>query len=436
VRRKLLEAALPVLLLVCVQEKLAYSQYTQGETILPRTVGVSGNFFPLFQANTPVIRPDGSIKRVDPFYQYLELSVASPEHNISFNTFLRGREVLNGEEESFDVYNAFVQYSAISNAFEIRLGRQIITESTNFYLLDGGLVRIRPVDGIQLVAYGGYQDKDIQPEPEQPLESFGLFGIKLKSDKLLDSLISIGYELLDPNDFSPRHILNFSFNRVVPFTKSADIYSLVEVDIGEGNLALLTVGTGITLHKSLYLNLEYDNYKPDEDRDEFLIDPIFDTFSITRLQEARVGITYIPTNYLKVSSNYSYANYDVFDDESTNGNIAKLGFSWDFWRQIGLRAFQGFYIMNGRPDNWAFGLNFGASEEIYKGLDLQFSFAYAHFETISNISGDAFSYIMGTEYLLIKDLAFKAEVEINTNPIFEDDVRVNLGLNYYFSRNL
>ena len=92
--------------------------------------------------------------------------------------------------------------------------------------------------------------------------------------------------------------------------------------------------------------------------------------------------------------------------------------------------------MNGRPDNWAFGLNFGASEEIYKGLDLQFSFAYAHFETISNISGDAFSYIMGTEYLLIKDLAFKAEVEINTNPIFEDDVRVNLGLNYYFSRNL
>jgi hypothetical protein len=383
-----------------------------------------------------VLRPDGSIRRVYPFYQYLELNAASPEHHIFFNTFLRGREVLNGEEESFDVYNAFIQFNNASNAFEIRVGRQVITESTNFYLLDGGLVRVRPVDGVELVAYGGYQDKDIQPEPEQPLNSFGLFGVKVKSDKLLDSLISIGYELLDPDDFSPRHIINFSFNRVVPFTKSADIYSLVEFDVGEGNLALLTVGTGITILKSLHLNLEYDNYKPDEDRGEFLIDPIFDTFSISRLQEARVGITYIPTSYLKVSSTYSYARYDVFDDESTNGNIVKLGFTWDFWRQIGLKAFQGFYFMNGRPDNWALGLNFGVSEEIYRGLDLQFSFAYAHFQTISNVDGNAFSYIMGTEYLLIRDLVLKAELEINTNPIFEDDVRVNLGLSYYFSRNL
>jgi hypothetical protein len=433
---KLIQATLPVLLLVCLLEKAIYSQDTNGETFLPRTLGVFGNFFPLFQANTPVLRPDGSIKRVDPFYQYLELNAASPEHHIFFNTFLRGREVLNGEEESFDVYNAYIQFNNESNAYEIRVGRQIITESTNFYLLDGGLVRVRPVDGIELVAYGGYQDKNIQPEPEQPLNSFGLFGIKLKSDKFLGSLISIGYELLNPDDFSPRHFLNFSFNRVVPFTKSADIYALGEVDVGEGNLALLTTGIGITISKSLHLNFEYDNYKPDEDRDEFLIDPIYDTFSISRLQQARIGLTYIPTSFLEVTSSYSYARYDVFDDESSNGNIARLGFSLDFWRQIGLKAFQGLYFMNGRPDNWALGLNFGVSEEIYRGLDLQFSFAYARFQNISNIEGNAFSYIMGAEYLPIRDLVLKAEVEINTNPILEDDVRVNLGVSYHFSTNL
>ena len=88
--------------------------------------------------------------------------------------------------------------------------------------------------------------------------------------------------------------------------------------------------------------------------------------------------------------------------------------------------------MDARDDDRAIGLNFGISEEIFRGLDLQFSFAYAHFETITNKDGNAFSYIMGAEYLLTRDLALKAGVEINTNPDFDKDIRTNLGVSYYF----
>jgi hypothetical protein len=433
VRKTLIAATFFAYISISINGVTVYGQvYGQGEVFLPQSLGFFGNFYSVFQAPSPLLRPDGTKKNIYPFYQYLEFNTVSPDGRVSFNTFLRGREIFNGEDYSFDVYNAFFQFNNTSRSLELRLGRQIITESFNFFLLDGGLVRYRPVDGIELVAYGGYQDKDIQPEPEEPLESSTVFGFKIKSDKLLGSIISLGYEFFNPDDFSTRHFINFAFNRVIPFTKSADIYSLVEFDVGEGNLALFTVGVGITPLKSVHLNLEYDTYKPDEDRDEYLIDAIFDLFSISRLHEARVGITCLPTNYLEVSSSFSYAHYEVLEGTSTNGYIFKLGLSWDFWREIGLRAFQGFYYMDARDDDRAVGLNFGISEEIFRGLDLQFSFAYAHFETITNKDGNAFSYIMGAEYLLTRDLVLKAGVEINTNPDFDKDIRTNLGVSYYF----
>ncbi len=407
--------------------------YGQVEMIRPRSIGYFGNTLTLFQAPSPLLLPDRRKKDIYPFYQYLEFYVASPDNNISFNTFLRERIIFNGDEDSFDVYNAFIQYNNNARTFELRLGRQIVTDSVNFFLLDGGLLRIRPIDGLQLVAYGGFQGKDLQPEPEQPIESFTAAGIKLVSDKFLGSSISIGYELYDPVDFPARHFLNVSFNRVVPFTDFADIYGLAEIDLGEGNLALLTLGVGITLTRFFYLNLEYDTYNLDEDRDEILLDPIFDIFSIDRLHQAKIGFTLIPTNFLEVQGSYAFSSYEVLNNEKTNGNIAKLGFAWDFWRGIGLRAFNGVYFIDGSSDDYAFGLNLDVTEEIYRGLELEFSFAYAYYDKITNQEGNAFSYIMGIEYLLIRDLVVRTGVEFNTNPDFEKDVRVDLGISYSFS---
>jgi hypothetical protein len=419
-----------MILIILLGERSAFGQV---EMIRPRSLGFFGNALTLFQAPTPLLRPDRTRKNVYPFYQYLELNAASPSNGLSFNTFMRYRDIFSGEDESYDLYNAFIQYSNKSNTFEVRLGRQIITESVTFFLLDGGSVSVKPVDGIEIVAYGGYQDKDLQPEPERPLRSFAAAGIKLKSSKFLGALFSIGYEFYNPQDFSSRNFVNVSFNRAIPFTDFADFYSLAEIDVGEGNLGLLTVGVGITLTRSLFLNLEYDNYNLDDERDEFQLDPIFDIFSVGRLNQAKVGVTFIPTNFLEVQASYAFTRYDVLDDIETNGNIARLGFSWDFWRDIGLTAFNGFYFIDGRKDDYAFGLNFNLNEEIYKGLDLQFAFAYAYYNKITNQEGNAFSYIMGFEYLLIKDLILKADVELNTNPDFEKDARVDLGISYYFS---
>ena len=428
-KRAILPASFMILIFL-LGERSAFSQV---EMIRPRSLGFFGNALTLFQAPSPLLRPDRTRKNVYPFYQYLELNAASPSNGLSFNTFMRYRDIFNGEDESFDLYNAFIQYSNKSNTFEVRLGRQIITESVTFFLLDGGSVSFKPVNGIELVAYGGYQDKDLQPEPERPFRSFAAAGIKLKSSKILGTLFTIGYEFYNPQDFSSRNFVNISFNRVVPFTDFADFYGLAEIDVGEGNLGLLTVGLGITLTRSLFLNLEYDNYDLDEERKEFQLDPIYDIFSVGRLNQAKVGVTFIPASFLEVQASYAFSNYDVLDDIDRNGNIARLGFSWDFWRDIGLTAFNGFYFIDGRDDDYAFGLNFNLNEQIYNGLDLQFAFAYAYYNKITNQEGNAFSYIMGFEYLLVKNLTLKADVELNTNPDFNKDARVDLGLSYYFS---
>lgn len=413
----------------------AMGGYGQEEVILPQTVGVFGEFYPVFQGNAPILVPDGRKKKIHPFYQYLELNAGSPKDGVFFNTFLRGREVLGGEDRTFDVYNAFFEFTNRARTFEIRLGRQLVVESTNLFLLDGGLVRISPIDGIRLVAYGGYQDRDSQPDPEEPLKSFSVFGFKLISDRLLGSIVSVGYELFDSDDFSPRHFLSFSFSRVLPFTRSADVYSRVEFDMGQEDLSLFTLGVGFTPLSVLHLNLEYDTYKPDDDRNGFLQDAIFDLFSVSRLHEARFGVTYIPTSFLEVSSSYSFTSYDVTEGVSTSGHILRLGFIWDLWRQLGLKAFQRFYFIDGRKDDKALGFNFLVSEEILRGLNIHFAFAYAHFKKVTDQDGDAFSYITGVQYLLIRNLLLRSELEVNSNPDFKRDIRINLGINYYFSRN-
>jgi hypothetical protein len=207
--------------------------------------------------------------------------------------------------------------------------------------------------------------------------------------------------------------------------------------VGEGNLGLLTTGVGITVLRSLYLNLEYDNYNLDQQRNDFQLDPIFDIFSVGRLQQAKVGVTYVPVSYLEVNGSYAYSNYDPSEDTSTNGNIAKLGFMLDFWKSMGLRAFQGFYYIDGGGQtDYAVGVNTSLYEQIRSGWQLQFAFAYAYYNKITNQSGNAFSYIVGSDYMILKDLVLRTALEFNTNPEFNKDIRVDLGLSYYFSTSM
>jgi hypothetical protein len=36
----------------------------------------------------------------------------------------------------------------------------------------------------------------------------------------------------------------------------------------------------------------------------------------------------------------------------------------------------------------------------------------------------------------MRNLALRTDLEINTNPDFDDDVRITLGLSYYFAKNI
>lgn len=422
--------------LLVISDSLVIAQEESEDFIEPQTIGIYGNTTSLFQAPSSILLPDRTEKDIYPFYQYLDLNVSSPRHNIFSSTYLRGRNIFEGEEESLDVYNAFIDFSNNKKTIDVRLGRQVISESVNYILLDGGLLRFRPMSGIELIAYGGYQYKDIQPEPEQPEKSFGVYGFTIKSDQFLGSLITVGYELHDPEDFSSRHFLNLSFNRVVPFTDYADIYAQAEIDIEKGNLASLTSGMGITVFRTLHLNLEYITYEMDEDDDEFKLDPLFDLFSDGRLHQGKLGITYLPTSYLEINASYTFSHYDVLEGETTYGNIAKVGFLWDFWIDYGIKAFNGLYFIDGRDDDYAFGMNLDISKEVYRGWEMEFAFAYAYYDKITNQDGNAFSYIIGSEYLIQRNLALRTDLEINTNPDFDDDVRVTLGLSYYFAQNI
>jgi hypothetical protein len=399
----------------------------------PSASGFYGNVYTAFQANTPLRRPFDDDKKVFPFYQYLDVRGFDPTHGLSMSTFVRAREVANGDDATLDVYNANLEYRGLGDALQVRAGRQILTEGTNFVLMDGAMVRAKPMPGVDVVAYGGYQDADLQPYPERPERSFGTFGANLRTSKLLGSLLTVGYHGLAPSDDSPRHFLDVGFRRAVPYTDFADVYSRLELDVGKGDPAFINAGVGLSVAKPLYVNLEYDSYEPDPEHDRFLQDRIFDVFSLDRLHEARIGLTYYVTRWLDVSTSYSFATYDKHDDHTTYGHIVKLGMNWDLWRRAGLRAFDGFYFIDGGGKDRAIGVNCGVSEEILRGLELHAVFAFANFDSISGKHGDAYSYIFGTQYLVVRNVSLLAEMEFNTNPDFEADVRGNFGVTYAFS---
>jgi opacity protein-like surface antigen len=401
--------------------------------LVPVSPSAYGSVFTTFQANTPLIRPSGDKQHRYPFYQYMDLSVASPEQHLSINTFLRARAIGNGDEASFDVYNAQIDYRRPDQKMEFRIGRQILSEGVNYTLMDGALGRVRPVEGVDLVAYAGRNEDDLQPKPDHPGDSYAIFGAKLRTSRLLGSLMTLGYEGVSPDAFTARHFLTASFDRVVPYTDFANVYSRLELDILQTNPAYFTAGLGISAAKPLYINLEYDTYKPDKDRDEFLQDRIFTVFSVSRLHEARIGATYRATSFLEVSASYSYATYDSNDGVSSHGNIGKLGFKWDLWRRLGLHAFNGMYVIEGGGRDRAIGMNAGVSEEILRGLEAHVEIAYANFHSITSKTGDAYSYIGGVQYMLVRNLMVRGEVELNTNPDFRHDVRGNFGLSYSFT---
>ncbi len=416
---------------------VAWSARAWGQTppAIPLAPGAYGNVYAAFQANTPLRRADGNTRYIAPFYQYLDLSAADPGRNLSLNTFLRAHEVANGDEATFDVYNAYVDYQTPTKSLQVRAGRQILTEGESFTLMDGAVVKGRPLAGIELIGYGGYQHADLQPHPEQPDQSFGVVGAKLRASRFLGALMSLGYQATAPNDRSPRHLLDASFNRAVPYTDFADFYSRLELDAARGNAAFFNAGVGISVARPIYLNLEYDTYRPDKNRDAFLQDRIFDVFALRRLQEARLGVTYHATPFLDVATSYSFATYDRIDGRSSDGNIWKLGFDWNGWRRLGFRAFNGLYLIEGQGRDRAIGINAGVSEEILRGLEVHVILAFANFRTITGQSGDAYSYIAGTQYVVARNVALLAELELDTNPDFKRDVRGNIGVSYYFSRS-
>jgi hypothetical protein len=413
---------------------LASPAWSESQQWAPRSSGFYGNVYTAFQANTPLRRPSDDDKSVYPFYQYLDMKAFSPAQNLTMTTFLRAHEVANGEEATFDVYNANLEYRSTDGAWQVRAGRQVLTEGTNFVLMDGAFVRMKPMTGVDVVAYGGYQDAHLQPYPERLDRSFGVYGATLRTTRLLNSQLTLGYEGLSPDGARPRNLVNIGFRRAVPYTDFADVYSRLELDVGTGQPAFLNAGVGLSVAKPLYLNLEYDTYEPDPDRDRFLQDRIFDIFAVKRLQEARLGATYHTTRYLDVSASYSYATYDTLSDHSTHGNIGKLGFTWDFWRRIGLRAFNGVFVIEGGGRDRAVGVNCGLSEELVPGVEVHGIFAFADVDSITGKSGSAYSYIFGTQYLVVRNVSLLAEMEYNTNPDSKTDVRGNFGITYSFNR--
>lgn len=97
-------------------------------------------------------------------YENIQLDIGN--NNIAFHTYMQGSTDLSSPLKSdssgindldprLRLFNAYFEWKNIGDMIDIRLGRQSVYAGANYGSFDGGLLKVRPSDGVQVLAYGG-----------------------------------------------------------------------------------------------------------------------------------------------------------------------------------------------------------------------------------------------------------------------------------------
>ncbi|MBR9977674.1 MAG: hypothetical protein KFH87_06250 [Bacteroidetes bacterium] len=89
-------------------------------------------------------------------YEHVQLNMGMD--NISFHTSLQGFTDLGDGidgDPGLRVYNAYFRIKNLFDVADVRLGRQALFAGVSYGTIDGAQVRVRPTDGVEVMAYGG-----------------------------------------------------------------------------------------------------------------------------------------------------------------------------------------------------------------------------------------------------------------------------------------
>jgi len=367
------------------------------------------------------------------------------QKNLSFHTSLQAATnftLLSGEQKNLKFYNMYFQWKNIYDMIDLNIGRHSVFAGVGNGLIDGGTLKLKLFENrFTVTAYGGGNvNPNLEAKVTTRLKDNYLLGAQVISTIVPDMRIGLSY--------MSRHRERLSYIAARPDSLGLPIQRLIEVDSPSEQYA----GADVSYYyKSI--GRVYGRYEHD--------------LNLSKISRAQFGAHIYLTNEISVTGDYIYRQprisynsiFQVFNYSSNSEIEGGLEYSYNPM----IRLFGKFASVNYSHTNtqrYTFGLNAEYGSLIYSGNsgyagELNSVSAQLMYPLFDNVLTptigisrssykmtkqsdrlDTFTGLFGATVRPSKSFSLDSQIQWMNNPVYKNDMRFLLKINYLFTERL
>lgn len=330
----------------------------------------------------------------------------------------------------------------IADLVDVSVGRQFVFAGVGNGLIDGGVAKAMFLDKkLGVTAFGGYnviQSRTIDLKKSFPDNS--LYGGQVTYEPVDNGIVGVSYmkrtrkpdpftvvradSLFNPYvvvmAFSPDEEEYASFDARYSVLNNVSLYGRSDYDFNFERISRTQLEARVGILSSLSATADYLFREP-----RLAYNSIFSVFNASSTQEIEAGLEYEVMPLLRTFARFATVHYT--DD---NSERITVGGTYDF---VNLSYTQNF--------GYAGDLNGISVQAVYPMMERKLTpnigIGYASYQVSDNApKNTVFNSSVGATYRPEPSMSADAQVQWMHNPLYSNDVRVFLKVNYWFSERL
>jgi len=367
------------------------------------------------------------------------------EQHFSFNTNFQYSKYFGttiGTDPELQLSSLTLKARSIADVADVSLGRQFVFAGVGNGLIDGAVAKAMLFNReVGVTAYGGYnviESRTIDLKRAFPDNS--LYGGQLTVEPIENGVVGLSYmkrtrkpepftavradSLFNPEviviAYSPTEEEYASVDARYGFLNRVNIYGRSDYDFDFQRISRAQIEASVGVIPSLTATADYLYRQP-----RLAYNSIFSVFNTNSTQEVEAGL-----DYQVMPLFHAFARFATVQYTDDNSQRVTVGGSYDI---INVSYTQNF--------GYAGDLNGVSVQAVYPMMDRKFvpniGFGFASYQMSDNApKNSVVNSSIGATYRPMPSLSTDAQVQWMRNPLYSNDVRVFVKVNYWFSDRL
>lgn len=372
------------------------------------------------------------------------------QQRFSFNTNFQVSKdfgTVIGTDPELRLSSLILKARSIADIADVSLGRQFLFAGVGNGLLDGGIAKGAVWDRkIGVTVYGGYnvvQSRTLDFKRNLADNSLnggqvtympnddGVVGLSymkrtrtpdpittLRSDSLFNPYLVV--IALSPNEEEYASV-DVRYN----FIERVSVYGRSDYDVNLTKLSRAELSARVAILPALSATAEYLFREP-----RVAYNSIFSVFKANSTQEVEAGVEYEVSQLFRTYARFADVVYKISGSENDNSGRVTVGGSYDF---VNFSYTQNF--------GYAGDLNGVSIQAVYPIMDRtltpNFGFGFASYQlSESDTKNTVLNATIGATYRPKSSLSTDVQLQWMRNPLYANDVRLFVKVNYWFSERL